>query len=65
MFSFGENIPRQFLPKTTKPEDSFGLVVMEIYDISKFWFYLREFSEDLFELLVKLSVMLQVTKRTN
>lgn len=51
VFKFGENIPRQFLPQTTKAEDSMGVVVMEIYDISKFWFYLRKFFNASFELL--------------
>ncbi|XP_060526440.1 tudor domain-containing protein 7 isoform X2 [Cylas formicarius] len=38
--SLGEEIPKQFLPTETKVGDVFDVVVLEVYDPSKFWFYL-------------------------
>ncbi|ERL94119.1 hypothetical protein D910_11401 [Dendroctonus ponderosae] len=40
IFPYGQIIPNQFLPKSTRVGDVFDAVVVEVYDPSKFWFYL-------------------------
>lgn len=39
IFQPGSDIPRAFVPETTKEYDTFGIVAGEVYDISKFWVY--------------------------
>ncbi|XP_066246309.1 tudor domain-containing protein 5 [Euwallacea similis] len=40
VFPYGQEIPRQFLPETSKVEQVLDVVVVEVYDPSKFWVYL-------------------------
>lgn len=40
IFKPGADIPREFVPESTKEYDSFGIIPGEIYDVSKFWVYL-------------------------
>lgn len=40
IFQPGLDIPRVFVPDSTKEYDCFGIVPGEIYDISKFWVFL-------------------------
>ncbi|XP_050294113.1 uncharacterized protein LOC126734499 [Anthonomus grandis grandis] len=40
IFEYGHEIPKQFLPEGTRAENVFDVVVVEIYDPSKFWCYL-------------------------
>lgn len=41
IFKPGSDIPRAFVPETTKEDDSFDIVPGEIYDASKFWVFLE------------------------
>ncbi|KAL1509361.1 hypothetical protein ABEB36_004115 [Hypothenemus hampei] len=49
ILKFGESIPQQFFPETTKSGDVFEVVISEIYDPSKFWFYLGTRKQSVFD----------------
>ncbi|XP_066151692.1 tudor domain-containing protein 5 [Euwallacea fornicatus] len=40
VFPYGQEIPRQLIPETLKVEQVLDVVVVEVYDPSKFWVYL-------------------------